>query len=114
MQRTITLLALFTVFSVLALAETFTGKLVDADCYNQQKGAAACDPTSSTGMFALLVSNNTAYALDTDGNSKAAEALKSRADRSTDPTKPPSGPVMAKITGSKDGTTLKVEKIDIQ
>jgi hypothetical protein len=101
------------VFSALALAEEWTGRLVDASCYDQQKTGVACDPTSSTNSFAIVVSGQ-AFKFDSDGNSKAAAALKSRADRSTDPNKPASGTVTAKVTGTKDGNMIKVDNIDVQ
>jgi hypothetical protein len=110
MRRILTFCACVTIFSVMAFAETFTGKLIDAACYDQQKSAATCDPTSSTATFALLVSGK-AYKLDDGG--KVAEALKSRADRSTDPNKTPSA-IMARVTGTKQGEIVKVEAIEVQ
>jgi hypothetical protein len=101
------------VFSVLAFAESWQGKLIDTACYEQKKSAATCDATSTTTAFALFVSNQ-AYKLDEAGNAKAADALKGRADRSSDPSKPMSTQVMAKVTGTKDGENLKVETIEIQ
>jgi hypothetical protein len=53
------------------------------------------------------------YKLDASGNVKAAEALKSRADRAADPNAPKT-PVMAKISGTLDGDTIKVEKVEVQ
>ena len=91
MRRSVMSFTLLAGFSALALAASWQGRLVDATCYDQQKAAATCDPTSSTTMF-VLVASDKAYKLDDVGNSKAATALKSRADRSSDPTKPASGP----------------------
>src|SRR5450759_193897 len=99
MRRSVMLFTLLAGFSALALAESWQGRLVD--------------PTSSTTMFALVASDK-AYKLDGAGNSKAATALKSRADRSSDPATPASAQVMAKITGTKDGQNLKVDTIDLQ
>ena len=114
MRRSVTLFAFLAVFSALALAESWQGRLVDATCYDQQKSAATCDPTSSTTSFALFVANKP-LKLDAAGNSKAAEAIKSRADRSSDPNKPATGQVMAKVTGTQDGESgVKVESIVIQ
>jgi hypothetical protein len=64
-------------------------------------------------MFTLVVADK-AYKLDPMGDSKTAEALKSRADRAQDPTKPGSQQVIAKITGTPDGENLKVETIVLQ
>lgn len=114
MRRILTLCAFVAVFSALALAENFTGRLIDATCVDQQKSAASCDATSTTTMFALLVSNKV-YRFDDAGNAKAADAMKSRADRSADPMKLPSSQIMAKVVGTKDGSdTLTVESIDVQ
>ncbi len=114
MRRILTVCACVAVFSMLALAEDFTGRLVDASCYDQQKSATACDPGSSTTMFAIMVEGK-AYKLDNAGNEKAMEALKSRADRSTNPNTPASTQVTAKVSGTKDGdNTIKVETIEIQ
>src|SRR5579864_4624142 len=113
MRRILTLCAFVAVFSALALAETWTGRLVDASCADQQKAATACDPTSSTTMFAIVVSGK-AYKFDDAGNAKAAEALKGRADRSADPTKPVSPQISAKVTGTKEGDNVKVESIEVQ
>ena len=79
MRRVLFVLAFSAVFSMLALAENWSGKLLDATCYDQQKKAASCDATSATTAFALDASG-TIYKLDADGNSKAADALKNRAD----------------------------------
>ena len=113
MRKLLTLSAVIAVFSALALAESFTGRLVDASCFDQQKSATSCDPTATTTAFALLVSDK-AVKLDEAGNAKASEALKSRADRAADPSKPASAQVMAKITGKQDGDTIKVEAIEVQ
>jgi len=110
----ITLCALAAVFSALALAESFNGRLVDSSCYDTQKKVAACDPTSSTTMFAIDVAGHV-YKLDDTGNAKAVAAVKDRADRSTNPNAPAKAEVMAKVTGTKDGdNTIKVESIEVQ
>jgi len=110
MRRILTFCACGVVFGILAFGETLTGRLLDASCYDQQKSAATCDPTASTTTFAILVSGK-AFKLDDGG--KVAEALKSRADRSTDPNKPGSQ-IMAKVTGTKEGNMVKVEAIEVQ
>jgi len=113
MRRILPLLALSAVFSVLAFAENWSGKLLDASCYNQQKRSAGCDATSSTTSFAIDVSG-TIYQLDAAGNSKASSALKNRADRA-DPTKQPqSKAVMATVRGSEKNGTIIVEEIEVQ
>jgi hypothetical protein len=114
MKRSAKFFVLLGVFSVLAFAESWQGRLVDAKCYEQSKSATTCDPTSSTTMFALMVADKP-FTLDETGNTKASEALKNRADRASDPSQPPSTKVMAKITGTKDGdNTLKVETVELR
>jgi hypothetical protein len=112
MQKIFSLFASLAVFSTLALADNYSGRLLDASCYDQQKKVDACDATSATTAFALDVSG-TVYKLDRDGNSKASMALKNRADRS-DPTKSQSTAVMAKVDGSEKGGTIVVQSIEIQ
>ena len=113
MRSILILCACTAILSGLALAESWTGRLIDASCYDQQKSATACDPTSSTTKFALVVSGQPVK-LDDAGNSQAAEALKSRADRSTDPNAAAGKQVAAKVSGTKEGDTIKVESIDVQ
>src|SRR5262249_44249110 len=98
----------------LALADNYSGKLLDSSCYDQHKTAKACDATSSTSSFLLDVSGKV-YRLDTTGNAKAAEAMKSRAERAADPTRAATGAVNAKVSGVMEGAdTLKVDMIEIQ
>ncbi|MBZ5579512.1 MAG: hypothetical protein LAP40_23375 [Acidobacteriia bacterium] len=107
---------LFVMVAGLALAETYTGKLIDAACAAQQKNAA-CTPTASTTTFALVASGK-AMRLDAAGNTKAAEALKasnSGANRAKDPNAAPgSDSVNATVTGTATGDQLKVDNIQIE
>jgi len=113
MVRVLLVVAFSTVFSMLALAESWSGRLLDGACYEHQKKVAACDPTSTTTAFALEASG-TVYKLDAAGNSKASEALKNRADRAADPAKPESKQVMAKVEGAEKSGVIAVESIDVQ
>jgi hypothetical protein len=113
MARILTLCALAAAFAALALAETWNGRLVDATCYEQQKGAATCNPTSTTTSFALLTSTQV-LRLDDNGNAKAAAAIRDRAERSADPNQMQTSECTAKIMGTKSGDVLNVEKIDVK
>ena len=113
MSRIASLLVFSTVFSMLALAGSWSGKLLDANCYDQQKQASACSATSETTAFALDAAGKI-YKLDAAGNSKASEALKNRADRATDPAKPQSKEVMAQVTGTEQDGTIAVESIEVR
>jgi hypothetical protein len=113
MRQLLTLFAIATGCVGLASAASFNGTLMDASCYDQQKKLEACGATGSTTAFAINVSNKV-YQLNDTGNMKAAEAMKSRADRATDPTSAITGQVTAKVTGKLEGTTINVETIDVQ
>ena len=104
--------------SLLCLAETWSGKVVDAACKDQAAAAPApgsaqpsspaanaCEPTASTVSFGIELSDGKVLKLDSTGNTKAAEAMKNNAGKSS---------LQATVTGSMDGQTVKVETIDIK
>jgi hypothetical protein len=114
MLRLFTLSAMLLVASAFAFGETWTGKLVDANCIAQDQ-SAACTPNVSTTSFALVASGK-AMNLDEAGNKKAAEALKASnngAERAKDPNAL-NGQVIATVTGTQDGDKIKVETIQVQ
>lgn len=113
MRKILSLLAFSSVFTMLAFADDFSGKLIDANCYSQQKKAATCQATSTTATFALDVSGKV-YTLDAGGNAKAATAMKNRADRAADPANPQAKEVVAKVSGTETSGTITVESIDVQ
>jgi hypothetical protein len=117
MRRILTAAALLTGLSVGALAEDWSGKLIDATCNEQQQHekTVSCDATNATTVFALDVMGKI-YKLDPAGNSKAAAALKYRADPSgtASPSKPASTDVRAKVTGTEVGGMILVETIGLQ
>jgi hypothetical protein len=112
MRKLLTLMALVVFGSTLALAATFTGRLVDASCAQAQKGAA-CTPTASTSSFALE-SSGKMYKLDSAGNQKAADAMKSTtnsANRAQN--EKATAEVTATINGTLSGEELKVDSIQV-
>lgn len=114
MRSILTTTACVLLFAGLCLAETFNGKLIDASCANQQQTAtAACNPTSSTTAFALDVSGKM-YRLDDTGNAKAAEALKSQANRESNPDSAEKAAVTARVKGTLEGDIIKVETIQVR
>jgi hypothetical protein len=98
--------------SILAMADTWSGKLVDAQCYDEHKKSDSCAATTATRAFKLDASGKV-FNFDEAGNAKAAEALKNRADRSADPAKPPTH-VSAQITGTEKDGTITVATIEVQ
>jgi hypothetical protein len=113
MRRLITLAASAVVFSGLAMAATWTGRLVDANCQNQDKTAKECDAGASTTVF-LLVVDGKSYQLDDSGNRKIMEAMKNRADRASDPNNPKPSTITAKVSGDKNGDVIKVNSVELQ
>jgi hypothetical protein len=112
MRKLYLLCASILAFTGMALAADWNGRLLDATCYAQNKTAKPCDATSSTTSFMFDV-NGKVYKLDAAGNSKAADAIKNRADRSAGGAS--AGPVNAKITGTAEGTdSIKVDQIQVQ
>jgi len=100
--------------SIAAMAEDWSGKLIDATCNDQREHekTISCDATKATTAFALDVSGKI-YKLDAAGNAKAATALKYRAD-TPDPSNPQSTEVKAKVTGTEAGGMILVENIGLQ
>ena len=113
MKNILPLVAFCSVFSVAAFGEDYSGKLIDANCYSQQKKTTGCDATSAPTTFALEASGKI-YTLDAAGNAKAQTAMSSRADRAVDPANPQAKAVMAKVSGIEKGGTITVDSIDVQ
>lgn len=118
MKAVLKIATLLCVGSALCLADSWTGKLVDATCMDRQQSAnqpnnpeqqaqlaATCAPRMSTTTFGIQLPNGQIYKLDTEGNAKAAEAFKTA--HHTDE------PMEATVSGSLEGQTVKVESIDI-
>ncbi len=111
MRFMIPALTMAALLSVPAFAASWSGKLIDAACYQSQKKTDSCDATAKSTSFALF-SSGKVYALDAAGNSKAAAAIKNRADR-FDPAKPQSAAMNATVTGTESAGTISVETIDV-
>jgi hypothetical protein len=124
MRKMLTLTALLVVSSALALAETWTGRLVDATCaaaqgqsqgMEGQASANKCNPTGETTEFALEVRGKT-YQLDSEGNEKAQKAIKDRADRMKDEgsSEEHSSHINARVTGTMNDNTIKVDTLEVR
>lgn len=119
MRKTLTLLGCAAAFSAFSLAADWNGTLLDQACFERQnqqvndaaKAADACAATATSSSFALAAGGKV-YKLDAASNSKAAAALKNRADR-TEPGQAP-GKIMAKVSGSEADGTIMADSIDIQ
>jgi hypothetical protein len=105
--------ALSAICAAFACAESWSGRLLDATCIDQQK--SSCDPTSATVAFAINVSGKL-YKLDDSGNAKAVAALKARNESAKDPNQSASAgaAITAKVNGVMEGEVVKVESIQLQ
>ena len=83
----------------LAQATTWSGKLLDANCFHRHGTARACDATLHTTSF-MIESHGARYRLDYGSNQRAREGMASRADRANNPDATKSVPVHAAITGT--------------
>jgi len=113
------ILPVFCLGSMLCLAETFSGKVVDAACKDQNatppaaqstnppsaQTTNACEPTASTSSFGIELSDGKVLKLDGAGNTKVADMLKNSSNKSS---------LQATVTGSLDGQTVKVDTVDIK
>jgi hypothetical protein len=115
MKTTLYAMVLSAALSTMALAADFSGTLVDATCADQkqQTKAESCNASSATTTFAINVAGKM-YKLDAEGNSKAAKAVRDRADRSSDPAKALTTPLTAKVSGTEKEGVITVESIDVQ
>jgi hypothetical protein len=94
--------ACFLFVSTLVFSDTWSGKLVDAFCKVSNEGAD-CAATSATHLFAIELPDAKLLNLNAAGNGKASDAVKDIQKKG----------VNAKVTGSLDGQTIKVESIEV-
>ena len=120
MRKILSVCTLPLAFATMALGASWSGKLIDADCYAKQQKATGCEATSSTTAFALD-SSGKVYKLDAAGNQKAATAMKNRADRSTGSSsttgassKMATKEITAKVEGTESGDTITATSVDVQ
>jgi hypothetical protein len=103
--------------AALSYGANISGKLIDASCYDghstqtssdksHSKLEKTCAATASTATFAIMASGNKVYKLDSAGNVKAEEAMKSGALKPDD-----DGDVHANIAGTMQGDTVKVDSV---
>jgi hypothetical protein len=103
MNRIMKTAIFFVATAGLVLADSWSGKLIDATCKpdpNSQN--ASCAPTATTRVFAIQTADGKVYRLDNAGNAKAVETIKN------DPTK-----TTVTVSGSLDGQMVKVDTLDL-
>ena len=104
--------AVLSLAAAFSFAESWSGKLVDADCMAKKDTSSAktgsaseCTPTLSTINYGVQVADGKVYKLDASGNSKAAAAL--RADRNK-------ASENVTISGRMEGQMVKVDSLDFK
>ncbi len=83
----------------LSQAATWSGTLLDANCYHRHGTARACNARPGTTSF-MIESHGTRYRLDGASNERAREDMRARADRAFSPKATKAVPVKASITGT--------------
>ncbi len=91
-----------------AFADSWTGRLVDAMCKASSEGldsfTASCPATESTHLFAIELADLKVLSLDAVGNEKASDAIRNIHKND----------VRVTITGSLDGKTVRVQKLELR
>jgi len=113
MRKLLTIGGILAMFSVLALADNWNGKLLDAGCYDKHKTNEACVATKNSDAYLLDV-NGTVYKLSVGSNDMIRRAMESRADRSSNPNFDKHATVNANVSGRLDDKTIHIDKIEIQ
>ncbi|HLY20570.1 MAG TPA: hypothetical protein VKR61_25255 [Bryobacteraceae bacterium] len=98
---------LFTLFSSLALAETWSGTLVDVMCKNQDLAShtTKCALSCAKSGYGLVLADGKFVKFDEAGNAKALAALKATSKEKE---------LKAKVTGTLDGDTVQVESVALE
>jgi hypothetical protein len=120
MTLTLRLAFLLSLASVMTFAASWSGALVDAECYatlqrNTKQGSHPgsmdtkrpiryCSPKEKTKSFSVVQQSGTILNLDADGTVKARELVMKEGKKS---------PYMVDITGEMTQDTIKVETISI-
>ena len=94
-------------FSTAALADSWTGTLVDVMCKNKDLTSHTRDCAlmcARTG-FGLVLSDGKFLKFDEAGNAKALAALKATRKQAN---------LKAKVTGTEEGGVISVQSIEIQ
>lgn len=85
-----------------SFAETWSGKLVDANCQPQVKNS--CEASATTSSFAVQTADGKILKLDSAGNSKVSTAVRTDGINAKD--------AHVTVSGSMEGQTIKVDSID--
>jgi hypothetical protein len=107
MKRILLLSAALPLLAIGAVAETWTGTLVDVMCKGKDLSShsAKCAVSCAKSGYGLVLSDGKFVKFDEGGNAKALAALKSTGKEKD---------LKAKVSGSLDGDMVRVSSIDLQ
>ncbi len=101
-------LLVFTLISMgTALADTWTGSVVDVMCKGKDLAnhTKQCNVSCAKGGYGLVLSDGKFVKFDEMGNAKALAAIKATSKEKD---------LKAKVTGKMDGEVIQVSAIEIQ
>ena len=107
MTRTIRVFAMFAATAVLSFAaDSWTGTLSDVMCKgkDQAEHTAKCAVACAKSGYGLVMSDGSFVKFDKEGDAKALAALKETSKEKD---------LKAKVTGTREGDTIKVESVEI-
>jgi len=105
MRTIIRIAAAASMFSALCFAETWHGKLLDANCHETKPAPTTCAPAATTSAFGIETADGKFFMLDSEGNGKAMLAIKTDGSKND-----------ATVTGAleSNGKIVKVETLDVR
>jgi len=102
--------------AVLSYGATWTGKLMDATCYDTQKSqkphedfTKVCAPTAATTDFAIQTTAGKVYKVDSSGNSALADDIRKGVLK-----KDHDGDIHATVNGSLKGDVVTVNSVNLE
>ena len=101
------LIACFALTSALALAETWSGTVVDVNCKNKDLASHSrdCAISCSRSGYGIVTADGKFIKFDEQGNAKALAALKASSKQND---------LKAKVSGTMKDDVIQVESIDLQ
>ena len=107
MKRMLLLCAGISLVSIGAFAESWNGTLVDVMCKGKDLAShtTKCAVGCAKGGYGLVLSDGKFVKFDEAGNAKALTTLKATSKEKD---------LKAKVSGTLDGDTVKVESIELQ
>ena len=103
--------------AALGYAESWTGKILDASCYDTQKTAGhksdeslarECAPSATTKDFAIQTAAGKVYKVNASGNAELAKDIRDGVLK-----KDQDGDVHATVTGSMENEMVNVTSINL-